>query len=344
MRRRERVILTSSVALIAACTNDIGSPSRVTEPGTAGLVSELTVNHNSWTPRRPLPVARTEMGAGVGVVPNASGQPVVYLLGGMVGGTPGAQQPTTRVAAYNYSTDTWSEKKARRGSAFSNGVGVIGGNLYQSGGFDLQTGQTLATLVIYDPRQDVFSRKHDMPRRSSDGVTGVIEGRLYVLTGWSGDCGCDLKPHFYRYNPTTDSWTTLPSPVGPHLRGAAGVIGGKFYVVGGNDGFGPVSRLEVYDPAKNAWATLAPGPDGIERAAGAVRQAQLYVIGGILDTSVFVYNPATDRWRTAASLPTPQRDLAAVSFISLQGNPRILALGGADHDFVPTPANAVYTP
>jgi hypothetical protein len=339
----ERTIPATMLALlIAACTNDISSPSRPTELRPAGPAPELAVTSNTWTSRRPLPVARTSMGAGV--VPNASGQPIVYLLGGMVGGAPGAQQPTTRVAAYNYSTDTWAEMKARGGSAFSNGVGVIGGKLYQTGGLDPQTRVPLATLVVYDPRHDVFSRKHDMPLRSTDGVTGVIGGRLYVLTGWSGTCGCDIHPHFYRYDPGNDSWTTLPSPVGTHLRAAAGVIGGKFYVVGGNDGFGPVSRLEVYDPARNAWATLTPGPDGIERARGAVRQGQLYVSGGILDTAVFVYNPATDRWRTVASLPSPHRDHAAVSFISLQGNPRILVLGGADHDFVPTDANEVYIP
>jgi Kelch motif len=68
-------------------------------------------------------------------------------------------------------------------------VGVIAGKLYLSGGFDdtLTTSKPLAKLVVYDPVRDVFVRKRDMPRRSIWGVTGVIGGRLYVLTGYSGD-------------------------------------------------------------------------------------------------------------------------------------------------------------
>ncbi len=72
-----------------------------------------------------------------------------------------------------------------------------------------------------------------MPRGSSRGVSGVIDGKLYVLHGIENvdeecpDCIPSTRPTrcFYRYDPATDTWTKLAWCPNFHMLGMAGVIG-----------------------------------------------------------------------------------------------------------------------
>lgn len=135
-------------------------------------------------------------------------------------------------------------------------------------------------------------------RTTFRGVTGVIDNRLYVLTGCDQEnCDAFIQVEFYRYNPATDQWTTLPPPPRYHNWGFGGVIGGKFYVTG------TFRELDVYDPATNQWRTRAPMPRPRWLGARAAVGAKLYVIGGFqrnpdgseqVVRTTSVYDPATD--------------------------------------------------
>ena len=111
-----------------------------------------------------------------------------------------------------------------------------------------------------------------MPSATSDGVTGVINGKLYVAT----------FGRLYRYTPSSNTWTTLASSPYAHFAAAGGVINGKLYVAGGNaaDGGGTGTQLHVYDPATNRWTAKAPMPTGRTWVAGAVLKNKLYIVGG----------------------------------------------------------------
>jgi N-acetylneuraminic acid mutarotase len=328
-----KIALILSAVALASCDSDT-DPVQPSVPTDKGIVApEFAAASNSWTRRRGIPDGRRDMGAGV--VKNASGEPIVYLLGGY-----DFDGQTRRVDAYNYSTDTWESKRALGGTLHSNGVGVIGGKLYQSGGYG-PSGLT-RRFFVYDPARDAFTRKADFPMTSTSGVTGVIAGKLYVLAGF-GTSGVSRR--FFRYDPATDRWTNLTPPPRAHADGAGGVIRGKFYVAGGKESNGGqyTDKLDVYDPATDRWKALAPMPEALPRRAGAVIQNRLYVIGGG-GGQVHSYNPVTNTWQTRASLLGPRIELAAVGFVSRVGNPRILALGGTGDDDWPSSENQVYTP
>ncbi|HEV7366242.1 MAG TPA: kelch repeat-containing protein, partial [Gemmatimonadales bacterium] len=230
----------------------------------------------------------------------------------------------------------------------SNGVGVIGGKLYLSGGLTEHGDGAEAdnTLVVYDPVLDAFTLKANMPRHTYDGVTGVVGGKLYVVVGFCSDCTHATDRRLYRYDPTTNTWnTSLSWAPHPHALGAGGVIRGKFYVAGGvGDANGnPSNTLDVYDPATNTWKTLAPLPFPVIAAAGAVIQNQLYLIGGgHRGRSVLAYDPVTNTWKQKNALPTGRINLAAASFVTPSGNPKILAVGGRGSQAYT--ANELYTP
>lgn len=283
---------------------------------------------NTWVMRAEVPRDRFRYAAAVTVT--GAVRSTLYIIYEMV--------PALQV--YNVATDRWTQKTPMPTSDFDfNGAGVINGKIYLSGG--IGTRQIASrSLWRYDPGIDTWSRISQMPSAGFQGVTGVISDELYVLTGCIGpvqECEPFVPLAFYRYNPATNQWATLATPMSSHVRGMGGVIGGKFYVVGGEDG---LNRLEVYDPATNQWTTKAPMPLGPFAAggrwdgAGVALGAKLYVMGGYQrdqsdpDGSPKpvrtnnVYNPATNTWSNGRPMPTARAGIVG-SRVVVNGQARI---------------------
>jgi hypothetical protein len=240
---RATMLALSGLALaLAACGGD-----EPTGPGVAPASGPTpAATSNAWIPRADMLTIRTNLA--VATVPNAAGQSVVYTIGG----TNPQGVPLKTVAAYNVATNTWAFRRALPAAlAWTNGAAVLNGKIYISGGFsDFDQYHLSHALYLYDPVTNTWTRKHDMPSVQgqyhdpayvgAQGVSGVINGKLYVVTAcfWTdepwpdyqeGSCfGKGLGPAFFRYNPATDQWSTLPSPFGSALvlsPFAGGVIG-----------------------------------------------------------------------------------------------------------------------
>jgi N-acetylneuraminic acid mutarotase len=279
-------------------------------------------------------------GLAAGVVNNAAGQSTVYVLGGRYNQTP-MDPPATTILAYDVATDRWTTKSAHFTGAATNGVGTIGGKLYTSGGAEFTGGEwtpVSSRLFAYDVAADRVIRKADMPAATAEGVTGVISGKLYVLAGRCFQIA--LCSNFYRYDPATNAWTTLPPAPGFHRHGAGVVLAGKFYVAGG--GSSPFRSFDVYDPGTNTWTTPGLLPPRRQFAVGATAEGKVYVIGieggdregnEFADRNTVAYSPATRSWRNQPSYPGPQSDgqfllhPAAAVRVLLDGRAHILAVG-----------------
>jgi N-acetylneuraminic acid mutarotase len=283
-----------------------------------------------------------------GVAPNPAGQSIVYIFGGtdLEGGT------GFRVQAYNAATNAWTFKASRVSVFESNGVGRIGGRLYFSGGYNQVEIPSFTNRVwAYRFSDDQMIRRADLPILAAEGVTGVIDGKLYVLPGaCSGDlypnpgyCAEERTRRFFRFTPETNTWVSRRRAPHYHRKGAAAVLNGKLYVVAGFDNFVPVTDLDVYDPATNTWTTLAPIPTG-GAAIGAPLGGRFHVMtfdeSGVIRT--YAYNPATNSWRQRAS-PNFRHD--AVVQILLGGGTRLLAVGGTHGPNQDVPNDSeLYTP
>ena len=73
--------------------------------------------------------------------------------------------------------------------------------------------------------------------RRACGASAAIGGKLYVFSACPG-------ASFQRYDPATNTWKPLALPAATHGYPAAGVIDGKFYLVGGNN-TSPSAVVEV---------------------------------------------------------------------------------------------------
>jgi len=335
--------LALSAFLLAACgDNTTTEPTQTPQPGPSA--PELAVTSNSWLKRADMwGVERTDLTTAT--VENASGKSIVYAIGGRSA----AGGPLSKVMAYDVATNTWSVKASLPVPLYGmNQAAVLGGKIYVSGGCRFVRclrDPPSSALYVYTPATNTWSLKAEMPSirdtfgvdlfSGMNGSTGVIGGQLYTLSSCHyGDQpyfeNC-WRPLFYRYNPTTDRWTTLPRPAATATERYGGVIAGKFYAMGDD-------YVQVYDPATNRW-TRKGRPESSARfsAAATVMLSRIYLVGGALRLNGTVleaplrtavsYDPATDTWTRRADLPSARYGMAA-SKILVNGLPRLEVVGG----------------
>jgi hypothetical protein len=127
-------------------------------------------------------------------------------------------------------------------------------------------------------------------------------------------------------NTRNDPWVALrPCPYGVS-RPAGAVVGGHFYIIGGEprDGY-----VQEYDPGTGLWdATNALTPTPVSNVCVAVVGTDIYLPGGYtgsyIDT-LQVYHTTTDTWEVVATDPVP----AALSGPACTGyNGRVYVFGG----------------
>lgn len=343
MARSSRLSLALTLSALALCA----CGENPTQPEGAGeqpaVAAAAFLPSGSWTIRTDMPDQFWRYGLAAEVVTTTAGQSTVYVFGGRF--NHGLPNPAaTTILAYDAATNSWTTRAAHFTGATTNGAARIKDKIYISGGNRNFTGAWNATgvssrLYAYDWRLDQVSRKADMPLATAEGVTGVINNKLYVLAGRCS--GQSLCRNFYRYDPATNTWTTLPQAPNSHRHGAGAVLGGKFYVAGG--GASPFRAFDVYDPATNKWKTAGTLPSDWDFAVGTKLGGKFYVTGipggeRVGDRAnlpgTFVYDPQTNNWENLGGYPGPTgeggqfllRPLAELSVL-LDGRAHLLALG-----------------
>ena len=107
----------------------------------------------------------------------------------------------------------------------------------------------------------------------------------------------------------TGRWTTGAPMLSERSEVAVAEVGGNIIVVGG---FGGQRRIEIYDPALDRWSRGAAVPRSLHHAAAVGLNGKLYVVGGYGNgwtsvDSLYEYDPAGNRWRALAPMPTGAR-------------------------------------
>jgi len=143
-----------------------------------------------------------------------------------------------------------------------------------------------------------------MPSPRASATTFVVNGEAYIFAG--RDSMRTIYNDLWRYNPETDSWTSLgETPLSPRVNATACTKGDKVYIGLGFNGnfFIKDSYLRdwwCYDPGTNEWTRLADYPNANTDCATAFVSAnELYVgygysAGYVRD--MFRYSISTDTW------------------------------------------------
>jgi hypothetical protein len=103
-------------------------------------------------------------------------------------------------------------------------------------------------------------------------------------------------------------WGTLAPMTTGRNKALAAAVGGKIYVISGDDGAGTlINTTEEYDIATDSWTNCGGGcallPTPVYQAAGAGQGGLVYLVGGFTNSAgsthtniVQVFNPAANSW------------------------------------------------
>src|SRR5665213_2247374 len=152
---------------------------------------------------------------------------------------------------------------------------VHNGQLYVISGEQPGGGTILTNNQVYDPASDSWTAQAPIPTGVATANAGTIGTKIYVAGGCAanGDCRIGTTDAVQVYNTTNNTWSTTTSMPTATASYASGVIGGKFYVVGGQGACPPctpLSALEAYSPSTHLWASLASMPTARRTPAGGV--------------------------------------------------------------------------
>ena len=205
--------------------------------------------------------------------------------------------------------------------AFS--TAVVDGKIYLIGGtlFKDENGGPLglSTVEVYDTQNNSWQRLTDMPTPRLSSEAAVVDGKIYVVGGfsWIGIPGVDIKMLnvVEVYDPQTDTWSRKQDMPTPRRYFGTGVVAGKIYAIGGENVFEEPQRLnqmEVYNPVNGTWTKRAKMPTRRDDVKAAVVRDTIYVIGGagwprvgwgpVLAT-IEAYQPKTNHWRKKSDMP-----------------------------------------
>jgi DNA-binding CsgD family transcriptional regulator/N-acetylneuraminic acid mutarotase len=194
--------------------------------GEEGVVAVLEIydpEADSWETGPPMPVRLCAY-----AISAVEGR--LYVFGGWNGSAYVAS-----TLEYDPLTETWSEKTAMASPRGFASAGVIDGKVYVVGGYDGQ--REFATVEEYDPAQeghgDPWRERAPMNMRRGGLGVATIAGSLYAIGG-----GWDRYLAFNeRYDPRSDQWSVLETPVSGQWRNLAVVAGDTgIYALGGWNG------------------------------------------------------------------------------------------------------------
>lgn len=189
---------------------------------------------NQWSTMAPMLRARTG-----GRAAAVGGK--IYVMGGV----DSAGAPLALMEVYDTATNSWTALAPMPTARRHMGTAVMGGKIWVVGGLDAQAAP-LATVEIYDPATDTWTTGTPLGVARQGPVVVVLNGLLYAVSGDAVPVG--TMPTTEAWNPATNAWMLRHGFRWHGWNSVGGVIGGKIYTFGGEDGITWFSHVGVYTP------------------------------------------------------------------------------------------------
>lgn len=215
----------------------------------------------------------------------------IYVFGGYDRkGRRGASRYKKKVEMYDTGTGTWVKKRDMPILRDGFTTAVVDGKIYLIGGrvHDKKRNENVVTGLVeaYDPLTNRWEKRADMPteRGLTDAV--VVDGKIYVLGGYTWRMVPGLLERFVKtieeYNPKTDKWRRLPEM--PMFKGwfETVAVDNEIYTIGGirlENGLKDIGNVDVYHPTSNTWRKVEPMTT-LKSTITVVVNGTIYALGG----------------------------------------------------------------
>ena len=123
---------------------------------------------------------------------------------------------------------------------------TYGNNIFVFGGRQVPTRCDVCCTQVFDTIEKQWSRLADTPEVCSLGAAVTLNNCIYVVGGHSHVC--------LKYEPASDSWTTLSRPKLEHGFAPAVAWRGSILLAGGGRVDEASSVIEQFDPVSDTWS------------------------------------------------------------------------------------------
>lgn len=249
----------------------------------------------------------------------------IYIVGG--------DDSEQRVDTWEYTiaTDSWLRKANRPGHATSlNGQAIIGSSLYILGGYVRSGTSNLGaysnSLIKYDAVSNIWETKAPYPSGAGSEI-GVftINGEIYAGCGFNGSSSVQSNS-FNKYNPSTNTWTSLASCPKNGAVYASFVLGDIGYFIFGTN-YAGTGEVWAYNRINNTWTKKQNITDfSVNGGAQAgptntfVKDGIPYLVGlngqggaGFFYSKIRKYNETSDTWSYVTEAPFNKKGQTVVS-------------------------------
>ena len=225
-------------------------------------------------------------------------------------------------ARYNPATDKWTgiaTSNAPAGRA-AHVAAWTGSEMLVWGGFQSNpTNIFPAAGGRYNPATDTWKTMNitNQPTTVSFSAAVWTGSEMLVWGGVRTFIGSTYYASGGRYNPLTDSWSSIASLNAPSARSRHTAVwtGTEYLMFGGNDATTNLNTGARYNPLTAIWTplSLTNAPAGRSQHAAVWTGNEMIVWGGYAPASGYnynarggIYNPQTDLWRAVATDPNVQ--------------------------------------
>lgn len=133
----------------------------------------------------------------------------------------------------------------------------LGGMAYAFGGYDGST--QVASSEAYYPSTDIWLARGSLNAARYSGGGSTLENRGYIVGGYLST-GPSVSAAVDRFNPETNSCSSIASLPASNLEASGGRHNGYIYRLGGADGVGGVNTANYYNSVTGTWTSIANTP------------------------------------------------------------------------------------
>ena len=251
---------------------------------------------DTWAQKRDMPTTRARMAA-------VTFDGMIYVFGGSErrGG-----KVLDAVEVFNPEAGergAWKKLAKLPKALAATSAAVVGDKIYVIGGWDRGAQKEVyGTVFEYDPKEDKFKEKRDMPTPRGGLGAATFQGKIYAIGGWNFE---EVLRTVEVYDPATDTWEEKKQmPVSRALFGIT-ALSGRIFAIGGlatfsdNQNDEVLKRVDVYNPAIDEWVIdeAIPLPRGRAGVPATVAGGKIYVPGGRAGIqsfpSIYEYTPGS---------------------------------------------------